>query len=180
MQPTSHAADTADRLDPWGFGTTAADEPTAVMAISDLPDDDLFGDDAGDRDAHDAVAELLARITDAPRLAATSRAPWRPLSATPTLPPASSYAPLPATAAEAAHATTASAVSLESAPAPRSSGRPFSRDMVGVLAIFTLVILGQALYIALSLTGEVRASAAPTGDLVLSSHPAKDLPEMSR
>ncbi len=173
MQPTSHAADTADRLDPWGFGTTAADEPTAVIEMSDSPDDDdLLGDDAGDREAHGSVAELVARTTDAPRLAAASRAPWRPLSATPTLPPASFYAPLPAPAAEAAHATTASAASVEPAAAPRSSGRPFSRDMVGVLALFTLVILGQALYIGLSLTGEVRASAAPTGDLVLSSHPA--------
>ena len=174
MQPTSHAADTADRLDPWGFGTTAADEPTAVLAMPGLPDDDeLLGDDAGYRDAHDAVEDLVARLTDAPRPAAASRAPWQPLIAPPGVPPSALHPSIPAPMPAVAHAPAASPASVGSAaPALRISGRPFSRDMSGVLALFALVILGQALYIGLSLSGEVRASAAPTGQLVLSSHPA--------
>ncbi len=171
MQPTSHVADTADRLDPWGFGTTAADEPTAVLAMPGLPDDDdLLGDDAGNRDAHDAVAELVARLTDAPRPPAASRATWQPLIAPPGLPLSAFPSSIPAPMTAVAHAPSASIASVVSGPL--SSGRPFSRDMSGVLALFALVILGQALYIGLSLSGEVRASAAPTGQLVLSSHPA--------
>ncbi len=182
MQPTTHAADAEDRFDPWGFGTTAADEPIAVIALTALPDDDLLGDDAGDGDALDAVVQRVAGPTDDPRSTFESRAPWRRLMTLPTLPtvaPAALSASLPAPVLMVAYTPAASlapsaslAPAAPAAPAPQPSGRQFSRDMVGVLALFTLVILGQALYIGLSLTGEVRASAAPTGDLVLSSHPA--------
>lgn len=47
-----------------------------------------------------------------------------------------------------------------------------SRKTWSACSLCALVIVGQALYIALSLTGEVRASAAPMGEVVVSSHPA--------
>lgn len=173
MPPTTHAADAADRLDPWGFGTTASDEPTALIEFTGLSDsdlDDLDADAALDDDANAAVLELVNRRA-APLPAAPSRpAPWSSIEAgsTSAPPPASTLAALPRPVVVSAVAPV-TAVQVRGTPSP---ARPFSRDMAGVLALFTLVVLGQAIYIGLSLTGEVRASEAPTGELVLSSHPA--------
>lgn len=125
MPRTALVADAADRFDPWGFGTTAADEPTVVVDDSGLVDDDLSPLSAFDsrpqtNDADAAVAELVSRLAQPP-----ARERWR-----------------------------------------------VPGHVAAILAVFLLVILGQAFYIGFSLSGEVRASAAPTGELVLSSHPA--------
>lgn len=135
MQPSTHAADATDRFDPWGFGTTAADEPTIIVAAPGL---DAHVAAPDDTDAHDAVLKLVARVAESPKITAWPRAPWPPAAL----------------------------------PSALLGGRLFSKDMVGVLSLCALVIVGQALYIALSLTGEVRASTAPTGEVVVSSHPA--------
>lgn len=53
----------------------------------------------------------------------------------------------------------------------RESGWPFQREALALLALFLAVIVAQAFYLSLSLTGE--ASADPRlGDVVLSSHPS--------
>ncbi len=184
MQPNAHTADATDRFDPWGFGTTAADEPTVIVAA----DPDRLVAVTDDADAHDAVLKLVARVADSPSITAWPRAPWPPAAlasvpaAEPAVEPAVALASaLPSTAIipVAPAPKTAPAASTPSIPSisvvlPSASraGRLFSTDMVGVLAVCALVILGQALYIGLSLTGEVRASAAPTGEVVVSSHPA--------
>ena len=175
MQPSTHAADATDRFDPWGFGTTAADEPTILVATAGLDAPIAAPVDTG---AHGAVQKLLARVAESPRMTAWPRAPWppaapaaQPIASAPTTTPAEKPAPKAPRISPAL-----SSPSIPSSPValpPASlAGRLFSKDMVGVLALCALVILGQALYIGLSLTGEVRASAAPTGDVVVSSHPA--------
>ena len=161
MQPSTHTADATDRFDPWGFGTTEADEPTVIVAAD--PDRLVAAlDDADAHDAHDAVLTLVARVAESPTMPAWPRAPWPP--ALPAPAPALSSPSLPSIPSIPSISVVLPSASL--------AGRLFSKDLVGVLALCALVILGQALYIGLSLTGEVRASAAPTGEVVVSSHPA--------
>lgn len=174
MQPSTHTADATDRFDPWGFGTTAADEPTIIAAGAGLDAPIVAPPD--DPDAHDAVLKLVARVADSPKMPAWPRAPWRPAAPAPAT--ALAPAPEPAFAAQSPP-TIPSVPSLSSIPTlsialPSASlaVRLFSKDMAGVLSLCALVIVGQAFYIGLSLTGEVRASAAPTGEVVVSSHPA--------
>ena len=161
MQPSMHTADATDRFDPWGFGTTAADEPTVIVAA----DPARLVAVSDDTDAHDAVLTLVARVAESPTMPAWPRAPWPP--ALPAPEPALSSPSLPSISSIPALPSISVVV-----PVASLAGRLFSKDLVGVLALCTLVILGQALYIGLSLTGEVRASAAPTGEVVVSSHPA--------
>lgn len=164
MQPSTHAADATDRFDPWGFGTTAADDPFVVMAA----DPDAAVTTAHDAAAHDAVLQLVARVAEAPKMPAWPRAPWPP--AVPAAVPGNASAAL---ASVPSLPSTPSLPSLSVVlPAASIAARLLSKELVGVLALCALVILGQALYIGLSLTGEVRASAAPTGEVVVSSHPA--------
>ncbi len=186
MPRTSLIAESPDRLDPWGFGTTAADEPTAVLNLAGLGDDDL--DDtydsrpAGDDDADDAVAELVARLVDGPRSGAAARAPWPaavppktapltfvpPVAATP-VPPAS---PVPSAAADT-DASGASNAATAHTPLPaRGTARSVPRAAAVILSIFALVVFGEIFYIGLSLGESVGVSTVPNGELVLSSHPA--------
>ena len=174
MQPSTHAADATDRFDPWGFGTTAADEPTIIVAGVGLDAPIVAPPD--DTDAHDAVLKLVARVADSPKMPAWPRAPWPPAAPA----PATALAPAPEPAF-AAHSTpfipsvpSNSSIPSVSIALPSASlaARLFSKDMAGVLSLCALVIVGQAFYIGFSLTGEVRASAAPTGEVVVSSHPS--------
>lgn len=167
MPRMSLIAESTDRLDPWGFGTTAADEPTAVLNVAGMTDDDLDGLSAFDSrpdgdDADDAVAELVARLVDAPHTSAAPRPPW-PAAVT-SKPPALPFVPAPT--------TTHSGAPGPAAAIARRPGRAVPRWVTAVGACLALVVFGQVFYIGLSLGGAVGASPAPAGELVLSSHPA--------
>lgn len=167
MSRMSLSAESADRLDPWGFGTTAADEPTAVLNLAEMPDDDVDGLSAFDSrpdgdDADDAVAELVARLVEAPKTSAAPRPPWP--AAVMSKPPALPFVPGPAPAPSDAPVPAAATV--------RWPGRTVPRWATAVGACLALVVFGQVFYIGLSLGGAAGASPAPAGELVLSSHPA--------
>lgn len=149
MASVSTLAPARDGHDPWGFGLTTADD---VVCIDRL--------------------QPLDEVADAADIAAAfpGTRPWcAALVSTPVSVSAFDAAPL----TDAAAAVAAGPASAGPASArPASVFRlPFSRDRIGVLALFVAVILAQAFYIGFSLTGEA-APRAGVGDLVLSSHPS--------
>lgn len=145
MAPMSTTADARDHLDPWGFGRCGTDDRTATVEYLDPLDE--FVDDAD-------LPTLVSLPGAASPLAQSAR-----LGA-PTLPTPGAAMPFAMPAALAGASRAAAAIRL-----------PFSRDRIGVLALFAAVIVAQAFYIGFSLTGEA-APRVGVGDLVLSSHPS--------
>lgn len=143
MAPMSTTADAHDHLDPWGFGRCGSDDRTASVEHLDPLDEFVDEDELPTPVPLQSVASPLAQKA---QLGATAS----PLMA--------ATAAVPAALAGASRA--AAAIRL-----------PFSRDRIGVLALFVAVILAQAFYIGFSLTGEA-APRVGVGDLVLSSHPS--------
>lgn len=143
MAPMSTTADARDHLDPWGFGRCGTDDRTAVVEYLDPLDEFVDDDD-------------LPTLVPLPGTAS-------PLARSAQLGDASS----PLTAATAA----VPAALVGASRAAAAIRLPFSRDRIGVLALFVAVILAQAFYIGFSLTGEA-APRVGVGDLVLSSHPS--------
>ncbi|WP_291983738.1 PEGA domain-containing protein [Luteitalea sp.] len=144
MTPATTTIEPPDQLDPWGFGVTAADR--SVLIEWREPLDEPVDED----DALDLSASLLSAEAAPPVV--------QPEPADKVV-----DVPLPVAAAVAE-------VAAPPPPAysPRPSRRdsallrlPFPAERLGLMALFGAVIVAQAFYIGLSLTGE--ASARPAG-----------------
>jgi len=131
MMPATTTIEPPDQLDPWGFGVTDADRPVLIAWREPLDEP------VDDKDALDLPGPpLLTRGGELPQAAV-------PLLPAPARSPAF-IGPLAAS------------------PADRALLRlPFPADRIGLMALFAAVIVAQAFYIGVSLTGE--ASARPAG-----------------
>lgn len=171
-----------DRFDPWGFGdggsivvvplpsAPAADGQPADRSAAPWPPAALasLGPDGMDR------PDAMARPDTTDGLAPSVLRFPLPDAALATLQPGLAVAPAPAAPAAARAAETArtpAADARTAVPDTWALRLPFAPRRIGVLALFGAVLVAQAFYLGLSLTGAA-APAPSTGDVVLSSHPS--------
>ena len=144
MTPATTTIEPPDQLDPWGFGVTAADR-SAFIEWREPLDEPVDDDDVLDFGA--------GRPTSGVALPGVPPVPAEEVLAV----------PLPVAAAVAEVAAPPPPIHTP-APARWDSALlrlPFPAERLGLMALFGAVIVAQAFYIGLSLTGE--ASARPAG-----------------